>query len=92
MTITPNGYDNHYVSYSYGLTYDAEITDEPASPSVEIVTKDGSEIPLNHPWSLGAVIKPDKDYEVAIFTDYFEALVDPNNIAGIILDGVYYVF
>ena len=50
------------------------IPDEPALPSVEIVTKDGSEIPLNHPWSLCSVIEPEKDYEVAIFTDYFESL------------------
>ena len=68
------------------------IPDEPALPSVEIVTKDGSEIPLNHPWSLCSVIEPEKDYEVAIFTDYFEEPVDPDNIAGIILDDVYYEF
>lgn len=194
LTITPNGYDDHYVSYSYGLTGDAEITDEleentrvfrikcnaadivfdtdeinlnyimpngvsktvpinvsesielidikldsskaaenyyiptgvklsslgimvygmnnglydytkdeygtsiwvipdePALPTVEIVTKDGSDIPLDHPFALGSVIEPEKDYEVAIFTDYFEEPIDTNNIAGIILDGVYYEF
>lgn len=61
-------------------------------PSVEIVTKDGSELPLDHPLSGGAVIELEKDYEVEIFTDYFEEPVDPNNIAGIILDGVYFEF
>ena len=70
------------------------IPDEPAfSPSVEIVTKeDWLRDPFNHPWSLCSVIEPEKDYEVAIFTDYFEEPVDPDNIAGIILDDVYYEF
>lgn len=84
-----NGLYEEYIDENgnYVLT---SLNDEKVSVEVEIVTKDGSEVPVLHPWSLGAETDKRKDYDVAILTDYFEEPVDTDNIAGIIIDGVYF--
>lgn len=68
------------------------IPEDLPSPTVTVVMKDGSEIFMEGGWSLGSVIEDEKDYEVQIFTQPFEKPMDTDNIAGIILDGVYYEF
>lgn len=68
------------------------IPENPETPTVTVVMKDGSEMIMYRGWSLGSVIEEEKDYEVQIFTEPFESPIDTENVAGIILDGVYYEF
>lgn len=66
--------------------------DEIIKPDIEIITKDSSKIPIHTFCYSGSIIDPKKDYDVGIYTGWFEEPVDTDNISGIILDGVYYEF
>ena len=86
------GENNGLYDYSLENGYSVWSTCDEISVSVKIVTKDGSDVIYKNAMSLGSVIEDGKDYEVQIFTTFFEEPIDPDNIAGIELDGVYFEF
>lgn len=81
--------------YDYCLTENSESvwrTADDKVDSVKIVTKDGSYIHYDRHMALGAVLEDEKDYDLQIFTTFFKEPIDTDDIAGIILDGVYFEF
>lgn len=88
-------YGKNNGNYDYLLTENIESvwrTSDDKVDSVKIVTKDGSYIYYDLYMSLGAVLDEEKDYDLQIFTTFFKEPVDTEDIAGVILDGVYFEF
>ncbi len=68
------------------------MTSDERLDSVKIIRKDGTHIKYSNSMSLCPVIGEGKDYDIAIFSTFFNKPVDITAVAGVEINGVYYEF